>query len=88
MRAYANRSTSPSFYLEVVGTAAVTDLCGPVGSTYTNPIIAIPPGQLSTYENPVYYSVGSEYRDINGVFGGGFLGAVKPLHVADLACPT
>jgi len=88
VRAYANRSTSPSFYLEVVGTAAVTDLCGPVGSTYTNPIIAIPPGQLSTYENPVYYPVGSEYRDINGVFGGGFLGAVKPLHVADLACPT
>ena len=88
MRAYANCSTSPSFYLEVVGTAAVTDLCGPVGSIYTNPIIAIPPGQLSTYENPVYYPIGSEYRDINGVFGGGFLGTVKPLHVANLACPT
>ena len=88
MQANTNRSTSPSYYIEVVGTAAVTDLCGPVGATYTNPIIAVPPDQLSTYENPVYYPVGSEYRDINGVFGGGFLGAVKPLHVADLACPT
>ena len=87
-RAHPNRSTSPSFYLEVVGTAAVTDLCGPVGSTYTNPIIAIPPGQLSTYEVPVYYPVGSEYHDPNGVLGGGFLGSIKPLHAADLACPT
>ena len=66
----------------------MTDLCGPVGSTCTNPIVAIPPGQLSTYEVPVYYPVGSEYNDPNGVLGGGFLGSVKPLQVADLACPT
>lgn len=86
-------STSPSVYLEVVGTASVKDQCGPIGGVITNPVIAIPPGQLSTYVPQMNLlpsgSNGITYTDLQGVAGGGvFLGTVKPLNVAELACPS
>ena len=84
---YLDHSTSPSVYLEIVGTAAVTDQCGPIGSTLTNPIITLPPNVLSTYE-PQDYQIGSSYIDANGIIGGVFVGTVKPLKIADLQCPT
>ena len=81
-------STSPSLYLEVVGTAAVSDQCGGVGGTLTNPYIAIPPGGLTTMSLPNYlYSVGGEYRDPSHNLGVN-LGIFKALNVADLECPT
>ena len=80
------RSTSPSLYLEIVGTAAISDQCGPVGATLTNPWVAIPSGQLATYSEGLQ-SLGQCYDDIQG-FGWGFEGTTKPLNVADLECPT
>ena len=81
-------STSPSLYLEVVGTAAVSDQCGGIGGTLTNPYIAIPPGGLTTMSLPKYlYSVGGEYVDPSRNLGVN-LGIFKALNVADLECPT
>lgn len=81
-------STSPSLYLEVVGTAAVSDQCGGVGGTLTNPYIAIPPGSLSTMSLPSYlYSIGGDYVDPSRNLGVN-MGIFKPLNVADLECPT
>ena len=81
-------STSPSLYLEVVGTAAVSDQCGGVGGTLTNPYIAIPPGGLSTMSLPKYlYSIGGEYVDPSRNLGVN-LGIFKALNIADLECPT
>ena len=52
-------------YLEVVGTAAATDLCGPLGSTLTNPFITLAPDQISTYVPSSYlFTLGSEYQDL------------------------
>ena len=80
------RSTSPSLYLEIVGTAAISDQCGPVGATLTNPWVAIPSGQLATYSEGLQ-SLGQCYDDIQG-FGWMFEGTTKSLNVADLDCPT
>ena len=85
--AYLDDSTSPSVYLQIVGTAAVTDQCGPLGSTLTNPIITLAPDVLSTYL-PYSYEIGSTYMDDNGYPGDMFLGIVKPLKISDLQCPT
>ena len=79
-------STSPSIYLEIVGTAAINDQCGPLGVTLTNPWVAIPSGQLSTYSEDLQ-PLGSCYDDIQG-FGWMFEGTTKSLNVADLECPT
>ena len=46
----AHHSTSPSLSLQVVGTAAVSDKCGSIGSALTSPIITFPPGALSTWK--------------------------------------
>ena len=41
-------STSPSFYLQMVGTARVMNDCRQVGSIYTNPIVLVAVGDSST----------------------------------------
>lgn len=86
--AHFSNSTSPSAYLEIVGTAAVRDQCDTVGAVLTNPIIALPPGQISTYSPQFPFTIGETYYDPNGVIGGQFLGHVNSLRTADLACPT
>ena len=40
--------TFPSTYLVIHGAVSVVDRCGVRGKTYTNPIIAVPQGELST----------------------------------------
>ena len=40
--------TFPSTYLVIRGAISVTDRCGTIGKTYTNPTIAVPQGGLST----------------------------------------
>lgn len=80
--------TSPSLYLEIVGTAAVSDSCAPLGAVHTNPIVALPPGVLMTYSPQFPFTVGQKYSDPNGVIGGQFLGFKKPLNIAELECPT
>ncbi|MCJ1263802.1 hypothetical protein MMC22_003672 [Lobaria immixta] len=83
-------STSPSVYLEVVETAAVADMCGPLGAVITNPIIALPPGVLSTYSPRTSWTVGKEYRPPSGILLEDFyfFGYEKSLNVAELECPT
>ncbi len=84
-----NLSTSPSLYLEIVGTAAISDQCGTFGNVLTNPFVTLAPGQLSTYSiQSELEKSGQCYVDIQGLFGYGFQGFAKPLNVADLACPT
>ena len=86
--AYLNLSTSPSVYLEVIGTAAMKDECGSLGPTLTNPIITLPPNVLSTYIPPDY-SIGSTYTDPNVHDGPDrFVGRAEPLKIADLQCPS
>lgn len=75
--------------MEIVGTASVSDVCGQVGPALTNPIVALPPGVLSTYSPAVPVTIGEEYHDPNGQFlGWPFIGDQKPLVIKDLACPT
>lgn len=81
-------STSPSVYLEIVGTARVTDSCGPLGAVLTNPIVALPPNVLATYSPEFPYTTGEKFFDPNGVIGGNFIGYKKSLKIADLECPT
>ncbi|MCJ1265544.1 hypothetical protein MMC22_005424 [Lobaria immixta] len=73
--------TSPSLYLEVIGTAKVTDFCGQIGSVYTN--ITFPVSALSTisYNVPIGSPIVSDRIDPSG-------GITKILNTADLACPT
>ena len=76
-------STSPSLYLQIVGTARVTNDCGVVGSVYTDAIVAVPDGELSTVslDIPIGASFDNWARpDVKSY--------TKPLKVADLACPT
>lgn len=64
-------------------------MCGPVGPAYTNPIVALPPGVLSTYSPGFPVTFGEKYSDPNGQFlGWPFIGYQKPLNIKDLACPT
>lgn len=75
--------------MEIVGTASVRDVCGPVGPALTNPIVALPPGVLSTYSPLFPVTNGEKYSDPNGLFlGWPFIGDKKPLDIKDLACPT
>ncbi len=46
---YTIISTSPSLYLQVLGTAAASDMCTSVGPVLTGPIITLAPGELSTW---------------------------------------
>lgn len=66
----------------------MTDSCAPVGAILTNPIVALPPGALSTYSPQFPFTVGEEYHDPNGIIGGLFVGHAKPLNIAELACPS
>ncbi|MCJ1478389.1 hypothetical protein MMC13_007069 [Lambiella insularis] len=74
--------TSPSLYVEVVGTASVHDSCGPLGPVLTSATVAVPSGGLST----VSYDIPS------GNFWNGdpsqYPAFTKQLNVEDLACPT
>lgn len=83
-------STSPSVSLEVVGTAAVADMCGPLGAVITNPIIALPPGVLSTYSPRTSWTVGEKYLPPTGIMLEDFyfFGYEKSLNIAELECPT
>ena len=83
-------STSPSVYLEVVETAAVADMCGPLGAVITNPIIALPPGVLSTYSPRTSWTVGDSYQPPRGILLEDFyfFGYEKSLNIAELECPT
>lgn len=75
--------------MEIVGTASVSDVCGQVGPALVNPIVALPPGVLSTYSPPQPITIGEKYNDPNGQFlGWPFIGDQKPLDIRDLACPT
>ena len=80
--------TSPSVYLEVVGTAAAQDRCGPIGAAVTSPFIPFPPGGLSTYVPQIKYSVGQEWNDPQGFIGPIFIGSAAPLKIPELECPT
>ena len=96
-------STSPTIYLSVIGTANVTDFCGRVGAQYTNPVIPLPFGQLSSYSWDVPVGGNFMYQPNflgqpsgtatfqEGTSGGINWGnnvAVKQVNVRDLACPT
>ena len=75
--------------MEIVGTASVSDVCGQVGPALTNPIVALPPGVLSTYSPLLPFTIGEKYTDPNGQFlGWPFIGDQKALDIKDLACPT
>ena len=82
-------STSPSVYLQVLGTMAINDECATVGPILTSPIMTFPPGGLSTWKPPPAdygenFSVGASWElaapDMTGI--------VAPLTIRDLACPT
>ena len=74
--------------MQVLGTANAIDSCGPLGSRYTSPIIAISSGDLSSYSLPIPIggSFGYDPRtfavsSLEGAF-------VKAVEATDLACPT
>ena len=88
--------TSPSLYLELIGTAAVYDKCTTVGPNVINPIITLAPGELSTWKPPAFdgalpgdnFTVGEVWYgpiqtpDYDDTYG------IAPLKIKDLACPT
>ena len=82
-------STSPSLYLQVLGTAAASDQCSTVGPVLTSPIITLAPGDLSTWgtlPNALYYGLGQTWGfDLLNEY---MFGTFAPLNVQDLACPT
>lgn len=91
-------STSPSLYLELIGTASVVDECITFGPKLINPIITLSPGALSTwqpphnqfYSNYDYFMIGEPWVDPTdiGDFGAEEGDGISPLDVKDLACPT
>lgn len=87
-------STSPSVYLQVVGTAAVHDLCTTIDPILTNPVMAFSPGELSTWKPPSaseggdYFAVGNTYFDPNAGNFDDHVGTFAPLAIKDLANPT
>ena len=80
--------TSPSVYVEIIGTAGISDSCGPVMPVVTNPIVAVDLTDLSTlYIHPVtdgqtYYSQLRSYQSP------GITKGFRQLTLSDLACPT
>ncbi len=95
---YTIISTSPSLYLQVLGTAAASDMCTSVGPVLTGPIITLAPGELSTWATLT--TPQEMFKDYTSQYGPGatwvmttgmdfeFLGTMEPLDVKDLACPT
>ncbi len=91
-------STSPSVYLELMGTVTVVDQCMTVGPQLINPIITLSPGALSTwqpphnqfYSNYDYFMIGEPWQDPGYLadFGAEEDDGISPLNVKDLACPT
>lgn len=62
------------------------DFCGQLGSVYTSPIIKLPLGAVSTsVPQAYYYEQGQKWADLGHL---GIPGTIKPLDLADLACPT
>ncbi|MCJ1388162.1 hypothetical protein MMC18_001007 [Xylographa bjoerkii] len=83
-------STSPSIYLQVLGAATVSDVCGQVGPIRTDVMISLPPGGLSTASYPV--PIGAEYSDPNYRDGAGGYGSpygvTQAINTANFGCPT
>ncbi|MCJ1386280.1 hypothetical protein MMC17_009406 [Xylographa soralifera] len=69
--------TSPTLYLQVIGTARVTDFCGQVGSVHSNTIIPVAALSTLSYDVPLGGSIDNVQAAIT-----------KPLNTADLAYPT
>ena len=78
-------STSPSFYLHIVGPASVSDSCGTVGSVYTDPIVAVPLGNLSTVS--LQLPPGVNFVN-NGKNRAGVNSWTEAVRTEDLLCPT
>lgn len=76
-------STSPSFYLQIIGTARVINDCGRVGAVYTNPIVPVAAGDLSTIS--LNLPLGATFHDTDR---GDMEAFTKPVKVADLDCPS
>ena len=89
-------STSPSIYLQLVGTATVVNQCTTVGPVLTNPIVSLAPGGLSTWQpaGQIVNEVAQVGMIWNDPKGGNLqemidIGVgVAPIDVKDLACPT
>lgn len=89
-------STSPSLYLQLMGTAAVSDRCTTVGSKLINPVITLPPNGLFTWKPRVNqwdydhdnFTVGEVWHDPSGVFNEPIENGINQLDLKDLACPT
>ncbi len=89
-------STSPSLYLQLVGTAAVHDLCTAVSPNLINPIVTLPPGGLSTWRPPANheydeydnFTVGEIWQDPSPDLNVDIADGIAQLNVNDLACPT
>ncbi|KAK0510666.1 hypothetical protein JMJ35_007098 [Cladonia borealis] len=72
--------TYPSLYVSVIGPLSVSDSCGVIGATYTNP----PPVAVQAITTASYDSWPSTCRS-----QGGYVGAViDTLAISDIACPT
>ena len=84
-------STSPSIYLEMIGTATVSDHCGTIDRVATGTIVALPADGVSTLSFNV--SIGST---ILVMAESGYPPSLfqslksytKTLNIRDLACPT
>lgn len=89
---YNITSTSPSLYLQILGTAAVSDQCTSVGPTLIDPIITLSPGEILTWR-PTREGF-AKYHGPGKPFNAGYkirldiFGIDAPLDVKDLACPT
>ena len=89
-------STSPSLYLQLMGTAAVSDQCTIVGTKLINPVITLAPNGLSTWKPPVNqwadeydnFTVGEIWNDPSDLFAEPIEAGIKQLDLKDLACPT
>ncbi len=55
-------STFPSLYVTFWGAVTVKDRCGIKGSIYQSPIIAVPPGGLTTLSYPSR-ALGADQKD-------------------------
>ncbi len=76
-----------------MGTAAISDRCNTVGPKLIDPIIALPPGELSTWKPKASYvndkfTVGEVWNDPTGVWFDDNAAGIAPLNITDLACPT
>ena len=81
-------STSPSLYIQVVGTAVLYDEFTTFGTLLNDPIITLAPSELTTWQ-PAYggYGPGTIWSltNLEDLY---IEGSFEPLDVRDLACPT